>query len=356
MPDRIARVQQRLKAVGLHGLFLSAPSSLRYLFGFTGTNGIGLITSDLSYFATDWRYRDQAQEEVRGTEILVAQRDLIGAIKDRNPLAENANAGIEEHHLTYSVLAQIRKHFPKLELKLTEHLLGKIAAEKSPEEIALLKRAAQLTVRVWQNVLPHLRPGATEADVTAELNYIARKCGSQIEPFEPIVAGGPRSALPHARSSSRALQHGDMVVIDFGCVVEGYAADFTRTIAVGEPDKKLRDAYRVVKEAGELAYEAARAPMKAIDLDAVARKHFEAHGLATYFNHSLGHGLGLDVHSLPRIGPESKDTIPVNAVLAIEPGVYFPGLGGIRIEDDVLVTATACEILTPAPRELICVE
>ncbi len=356
MPDRITRVQQRLKTLGLHGLFLSAPSSLRYLYGFTGTNGIALITSELSYFATDWRYRDQAQEEVHNAQVLIAQRDLIGAIKDRNPLAENAKAGIEEHHLTYSVLAQIRKHFPKLEFKLTEHLLGKVAAEKSPEEILIIKKAAHLTTLVWQRLLPHVRPGATEADVTTELNYLARKCGSQIEPFEPIVAAGPRSALPHARSSARELQFGDMVVIDFGCVVEGYAADFTRTIAIGEPDKKLRDAYRVVKEAGELAYASARAPMKAIDLDAVARKHFEAHGLATYFNHSLGHGLGLDVHALPRIGPESKDMIPVNTVAAIEPGVYFPGLGGIRIEDDVLITATGCEVLTPAPRELICVE
>jgi Xaa-Pro aminopeptidase len=356
MPDRIARVRQRLNALGLHGMFLSAPSSLRYLFGFTGTNGLGLITSDLSYFATDWRYRDQAQEEVRDAELLVAQRDLVGAIKERKPLAENAKAGIEEHHLTYSVLAQIRKHFPKIEFKLTDHLLGKLAAEKSPEEILLIKKAAQLTTVVWERLLPQLRAGATEADVSAELNYLARKCGSQIEPFEPIVAAGPRSALPHARSSSRALQLGDVVVIDFGCVVEGYAADFTRTIAMGEPNKKLREAYRAVKAAAELVFAAARAPMKAIDLDAVARKHFEAHGLATYFNHSLGHGLGLDVHSLPRIGPESKDTIPVNAVVAIEPGLYFPGLGGIRLEDDVLITATGCEVLTTASRELICFE
>ncbi len=356
MPDRIARVQQRMKELRLHAFFLSAPSSLRYLFGFTGSNGIGLITSDLPYFATDWRYRDQAREEVAGAEILIAQRDLVGAIKERNPFPLDAKAGFEEHHLTYHLLAQIRKHFPKLEFKLTEHLLGKIAAEKSREEILLLKQAATTVSTVWERLLPHLRAGATEADITAELNYIARKCGSQIEPFEPIVAAGPRSALPHARSSSRPLMHGDMVVIDFGCVVEGYAADFTRTIAVGEPDKKLRDAYRIVQEACDLVYASARAPMKACDLDAVARKHFEAHGLAQCFNHSLGHGLGIDVHSLPRIGPESKDMIPANAVVAIEPGVYFPGLGGMRIEDDVLITERGCEVLTNASRELICVE
>lgn len=356
MPNRIARVQQRLHEAQLYGLFISAPSSLRYVFGFTGSNGLGLITSDLCYFVTDWRYREQVHEEVTGAEILVAQRDLVGALKDRKPLPTAAKAGIEEYHLTYHLLAQIRKHFPKLEMKLTDHLVGKLAAEKSPEEIVLIKKAAQITALVWEGLRPHLRAGASEADLTTELNYLARKCGSQIEPFEPIVAAGPRSALPHARSTSRKLTPGDMVVIDFGCVVEGYAADFTRTIAVGEPDKKLREAYRVVKEAGDLVYAAAAAPMKAVALDAVARKHFEAHGMAQFFNHALGHGLGLDVHSLPRIGPESKDVIPPNAVLALEPGLYFPGLGGIRLEDDVLVTETGCEILTNAARELVCVE
>lgn len=356
MPDRIARVRRRLHEAGLHALFLSAPASLRYIFGFTGSNGIGLITSDLSCLATDWRYREQAHEEVTGAEILVVQRDLLGALKERNPLPGSANAGIEEHHLTYHLLAQIRKHFPKLELKLTDHLLGKLAAEKSHDEILILRNAARIASLVWERLLPHVRAGVTEADLTAELNYLARKAGSQIEPFEPIVAAGPRSALPHAHSSSRPLKHGDMVVIDFGCVVAGYASDFTRTVAIGEPEGKLREAYRVVREACELVYAAAKAPMKAVELDSVARKHLEAHGLAQYFNHSLGHGLGLEVHSLPRVGPESKDVIPCNAVIAIEPGVYFPGLGGMRIEDDVLITDNGCEVLTTASRELPCVE
>lgn len=356
MPSRIARVQERLREANLHGLFLSTPSSLRYLFGFTGSNGLGLITSDLSYFATDWRYREQVREEVAGAEILIAQRDLVGALKERNPLPAAAKTGIEEYHLTYNLLAQIRKHFPALELKLTDHLIGKLAAEKSGEEILLIKKAAQIAALVWERLCPQIRPGMTEADLTAELNYLARKCGSQIEPFEPIVAAGPRSALPHAHSSARALAHGDMVVIDFGCVVEGYASDFTRTVAIGEPDRKLREAYRLVHEACELVYGAAKAPMKAADLDAVARKHFEAHRLAQHFNHSLGHGLGLEVHSLPRIGPESKDVIPPNAVVALEPGLYFPGLGGIRLEDDVFITAGGCEVLTNASRELICIE
>ncbi len=356
MRDRIARVQRGLQELDLHALFLSAPPSVRYVFGFTGSNAIGLITSDLSFFATDWRYRDQAQDEVRETEIVTAYRDLFGALKEKRALAPGQRAGFEEQHLTYQHLTQLRKHFPEVKLTTTDHLIAKLSAEKSPEELKLMRRAAQIACTVWEKLLPHLRPGATEAEVTAELNYIARKCGSQIEPFEPIVASGPRAALPHGRSSTRALQHGDVVVVDYGCVVEGYAADFTRTIAVGEPSPKLKDAYRAVKEAGELAYAAIRPNMSASALDAVARQHLEKYGYGQYFNHSLGHGLGLDVHMLPRLGPESKDVIPLHAVVAIEPGVYFPGEGGIRIEDDVLVTDNGCEILTPVSRELICIE
>ncbi|MGH7494395.1 MAG: M24 family metallopeptidase [bacterium] len=356
MRDRIARVQRRLQELELHAMFLSAPASVRYVFGFTGSNAIGLITSDLSFFATDWRYRDQAQEEVRDVEILTAYRDLFGALKAKHAVHPGQRAGFEEQHLTYQQVTHLRKHFPEVKLAMTDYAIAKLAAEKSPAEQQLMRRAARTACAVWDKLLPQLRPGATEADITAELNYLARKCGSQSEPFEPIVASGPRAALPHGRSSARALQGGDMVVIDYGCVVEGYAADFTRTVAIGEPAPKLREAYHAVKEAGELAYAAMRPNMQATDLDAVARKHLTRYGLDQYFNHSLGHGLGLDVHMLPRIGPESKDVIPLHAVVAIEPGVYFPGEGGIRIEDDVLVTASGCEILTPVTRELICIE
>ncbi len=356
MRDRIGRVQRRLQELELQALFLSAPASVRYLFGFTGSNAIGLITSDLSFFATDWRYRDQAQEEVRGAEIVTAYRDLFGALKEKRALPAGVRAGFEEQHLTYQNLAQLRKHFQDVKLVMTDHVIAKLAAEKSPAELEIMRRAARTACAVWDKLLPHLCSGATEADLAAELNYIARKCGSQIEPFEPIVASGPRGALPHGRSSTRPLQPGDMVVIDYGCVVEGYAADFTRTIAVGEPAAKFKQAYRAVREAGELAYAALRPNLQASDLDAVARKHLEKYGLGQFFNHSLGHGLGLDVHMLPRLGPESKDVIPLHAVLAIEPGVYFPGEGGVRIEDNVLVTETGCEILTPVTRELICVE
>jgi Xaa-Pro aminopeptidase len=209
---------------------------------------------------------------------------------------------------------------------------------------------------VWDQILPCIHRGVTESDIAAEIIYRSRKLGSEIEAFDPIVASGPRSALPHGRSTSRRLQAGDFVVIDYGCVVDGYASDVTRTIAVGEPPAKLRQAHAAVKEACHLACETARPGMEGMQLDEVARKYLDACGFKEEFNHSLGHGLGLDVHSLPRLGPESKDLIPANAVITIEPGLYFPGLGGVRIEDDLLVAENGNEVLTPMTRELFVVE
>lgn len=356
MEDRIERLRARMRELGLTAFLITAPVNLRYLFGFTGSNGMGLITSDLCFFATDWRYRDQIREEVRNAEILVVQRDLLAAFKNRQILKSGDRLGFEAPHLSFRLFTHVRKLFPNLKLVATEQIIEKIAVPKSPAEIAKLKQATAMACAVWDQVLPLLRRDATEAEIAAEILYRARKLGSETEAFEPIVASGPRSALPHAHSSRRRLQPGDFVVIDYGCVAGGYAADVTRTIAVGEPPAELRRAYDAVKEACKLACETARPEMTGKELDEVSRKYLEFCGYKEHFSHSLGHGLGLDVHSLPRIGPDSNDVIPANAVVTIEPGVYFPGLGGVRIEDDLLIADVGSEVLTPISRELFIVD
>jgi Xaa-Pro aminopeptidase len=356
MQDRIDRVRAQLRQADLTAFLVNSLYHLRYLFGFTGSNGIGLITSDLCFFVTDWRYREQAQEEVRNAEIIVVRRDLFAALEEKQILPEGCRLGFEAQHLSFRFFSQLQKTFEKIKFVSTEHFIEKIAVPKSPDEIASLRKAGAMAGAVWDQILPLLRRGVAESDIAAEIIYRSRKLGSAAEAFDPIVASGPRSALPHARSTTRRLQSGDMVVIDYGCVVDGYASDVTRTIAVGAPPAKLRRAHAAVKEACQLACEAARPGMQGIKLDEVARKYLASCGFKDEFNHSLGHGLGLDVHSLPRLGPESKDLIPANAVITIEPGVYFPGLGGVRIEDDLLVTAAGNEVLTPISRELFLVE
>ncbi|MCG3155892.1 MAG: Aminopeptidase YpdF [bacterium] len=356
MPDRIERLRQALREKELAAMLISAPASVRYFFGFTGSNALGLITAERSLLVTDWRYRDQAAQEVEHAEVLIAYRDLFVPLKENRALPSGWRVGFEDHHLTCQQLSQLRKHFPQLKLTPTERLLSQLAVPKEANELAALRQAAAFACQTWEAIQPYLRLGVSEADLAAEIVYRSRKAGSEADPFEPIVASGPRSALPHGRSTARRLQPGDMVVIDFGCVCAGYASDVTRTIAVGEPPARLREVYHVVKEAGEQVYAALRPEMKAVALDQVAREFLKAKGFGEQFNHALGHGLGLDVHMLPRIGPESKDVIPFGSVLALEPGVYLPGMGGVRLEDDVLVTAGGCEILTPITRELICVE
>ncbi|MDZ7291097.1 MAG: Xaa-Pro peptidase family protein [candidate division KSB1 bacterium] len=356
MQDRIERLRMHMREIGLTAFLVSALPNLRYLFGFTGSNGMGLITSDLCFFVTDWRYRDQVDQEVRNAEIFVVQRDLLAALKQRQVLQVGDCLGFEAHHLSFQLYSQLHKLFDKVKLVATRNIVEKIAIPKDSQEIACIKQAAAIACAVWDQVLPLVRRNIMETDIAAEIVYRARKLGSETDAFDPIVTSGPRSALPHGRSSRRRLQPGDFVIIDFGCVVNGYAADVTRTVAIGEPPARLRQAHAAVLQACRLACEAARPGMQGNDLDNVARQYLESCGIKDQFSHSLGHGLGLDVHSLPRLGQDSKDVITANAVLAIEPGAYFPGLGGVRIEDDLLVTDTGNEILTPMSRELVLVE
>lgn len=355
MLDRLTLLRQSIQDLKLTSFLVSSGSNLRYLFGFTGSNGIGLITQEHAFFVSDWRYREQANQEVRNAEVLIAFRDLLGALKEREALRPTDRLGFESHHMNFRTFSHLRKTFPVLRLIATEHVIEKIAVRKTPDEINAIRCAIEISVKVWNEVLPMIAPEVREADIAAEMSYRGRRHGADRDAFEPIVASGARSALPHGISSNKKLAAGDMVVIDFGFVVEGYPSDITRTIAIGKPDERLKTAYEHVRHANQLAQESLRPGLKGKDVDKIVRDYLGEHGLAEAFGHSLGHGLSINVHALPRLGPTSEDLIASGAVVTLEPGVYLAGVGGIRIEDDVLVTETGCEVLTPIPRDLLCV-
>ncbi len=356
MADRISRLRRRMRELKLSAFLISSLTHLRYLFGFSGSNGLGLITEEHQWLITDRRYREQVKHEVHNAEVHIVLQDLFEPIKKQRIFARGMRVGFEAMHLNFREFSRLQKAFPDVQLAATENIIEKLTIPRLPDEVEKTRRACDIARQVWDTILPMIRPGMTELDLSAEISYHGKKLGSERDAFEPIVASGWRSALPHGIASRKSLEPGELVVIDYGCVYEGFCSDVTRTVMIGQPSEAQRRMYEAVKEANRRAIAAARANMPGADLDRVARDYLKEQGYDKEFGHSLGHGLGLDVHSLPRISPVSKDRIPENSVITIEPGVYIPEVGGVRIEDDVLVQSDGAEVLTDIDRELVIIE
>ncbi len=353
MHHRVDKVRERIKHFNLDAFLISSLANLRYLFGFTGSNAIGLITSDLFYFITDRRYTQQANEQVLNAEILIAKRDLITELKNVKSINAGVNLGFEAVHLTVNNFAHLRKIIPEVKLIASEKIVEKIASVKDFQELTNITKAARICSTVFEDILNFIKPGMNELDISAELSYRTKRLGSEKDPFEPGVISGKRSALPHGLSTVKKLQIGDLVIIDFGAVVNGYAADVSRTIVLGKPTPAQNEMADVVLEALQLSEISAKPGMRGKALDQVARDYIKKRGYGQYFQHSLGHGLGLEVHSLPRIGELSDDPLEVGNVIALEPGVYLPDIGGVRIEDDFVITKDGVENLIPFSRALV---
>jgi len=350
---RLERVKDRIAHHKLDALLVSSIVNVRYLFGFTGSNATALITPDTSFFITDRRYTQQSRQQVQNAEIIVAKKDLIAELKKIKKIHAGVKLGFESMHLKVKDFMQLKKTLPQVKLIGSERIVEKIASVKDAEEVENVKKAGAICGKVLEAVLPLLKPDVSELDISAELSYRAKKHGSETDPFEPIVASGKRSALPHGISSAKKLEHGDLVIIDFGAVVNGYAADITRTVVLGEHSSKQKEIADVVLKALEISESVAKPGLTGKQLDQVARDYIKEQGYGDFFQHSLGHGLGLDVHELPRIGELSSDSIEAGNVITLEPGVYDPEVGGVRIEDDFVITNDGIENLTPFPREVV---
>lgn len=352
MPDRVALLREKMAELTIDALVISNLTNLRYLTGFSGSNAVGVLTQTAFFLVTDRRYRDQAQLEVTNAEIHICEKKLFQPIQSERMLAGCGRIAFESLHLPFRSFSHLREIAPDARFVATENLIEKITTIKLPEEIEKIREACRLADAVWEAFVPKIRAGATELELAAELYYLTYRAGAEAHAFEPIVASGWRAALPHAHASRKKLESGELLVVDFGCAVGGFKSDITRTAVLGEPGAEQRKMYAAVKAAADIAFAAATSGMQAEDLDRMAREHLAASGYASAFSHSLGHGLGLAVHELPRIGQSSKDTLPAGCVFTIEPGVYIPELGGVRIEDDVLLSETGPERLTSSNREL----
>ena len=352
-PTRIDAIRARAAASGATAAVITHLADIRWAVGFTGSNGILVVTPEAAHFVTDGRYETQAAQEVTGAEVHVPGYKLWEHVAEAGLLAGAEGVAFQSDDMTVAQRQRLDELFEGVAwMPLAEMLVEDVAA-KTEREVDAVRRAQALTCGVFEQVVPLLQPGITEQEIAAELVYRHLKGGAERMAFEPIVGSGPNGALPHARASSRALQTGDMVVIDVGCMLDGYASDLSRTVAIGEPGEEARAAYAAVLAAQEAAIAGAGAGVTGTHLDSLARGVLEAAGLGEHFTHSLGHGVGLDVHEWPRLSQAVEHVLPVGATVTVEPGVYLPGRFGIRIEDVIAITASGCENLTPLAKELL---
>jgi Xaa-Pro aminopeptidase len=364
---RHVRVRASLETVSLDALIVTTPTNIRYLTNHTGTAGTVVVTADAVHLLIDFRYEAAVQALQASAAACPALRVWpVPASYDEALLAclseiAVSTVGFEAGHLTVArhdwLVRSAAVKGAQIAFRATERAVEQLRMIKDATEVAMLREAARRLTRIAQTAITAVRPGVTERTVAGALEAAMRDAGYERLAFDTIVGSGPNSALPHYRAGDRVLSNGDLVVLDFGGVLDGYCCDLTRTVSVGAPSVEARRVYDAVREAQQAAIAAVKPGAAATTVDAAARNVLEHHGLGEAFGHGTGHGLGLDVHEEPRITRPRPDVpdVPLERgmVFTIEPGAYLPGWGGVRIEDDVLVTDNGCEVLTDVPRDLV---
>ncbi len=350
--SRLARLRSILLSSHIQGLILFDLHNIRYFTGFTGSDGALVVREQSATLLVDGRYLTQARKEVQVADLFLFQ-DKVDGLESVLDLKAGETVGFEASAVSYAFFLRLSDRLREERLKPLSEELNSIRAVKDAEEISCMRRAAELAGRVLEAVASKIRPGVPERDVALEIDFGSARAGAERMAFETIVASGANAALPHAKPGLKNLEQGDLIVIDYGVVVDGYCSDETCTFCLGYADEKKREAYAAVKEAHDRALEAVRAGVTCSSIDRVARSVLERYGLDALFSHGAGHGVGLEVHEAPRVSAKSDAVLTEGMVITIEPGVYIPGQWGIRIEDTVLVRDAGCEVLTKMPKDLI---
>lgn len=352
--QRQARLRQHMEREGVEAVVAAHLPNLRYLCGFSGSNGLLLVEAGRATLYTDGRYREQAHSEVEQARVEVPARgDLWKAAAQR--ARRLRRVGMEYEHLTLTQRAHWLSHWPggARGLKNSSGWVEAQRAIKEPEEVAAIRRAVELASSVFAPTVRKIRAGMTETELAGQLEFGLRRAGGEGLAFDSIIAGGPHGAWVHARPDARRLPRRGFVVMDYGVVLAGYHSDMTRTVHLGAAGRRARAVYRAVLDAQQAAIAAVRPGAPCAAVDRAARRRLERAGLGKYFPHSTGHGVGLEIHEAPRLGATARETLAAGQVITIEPGVYIPGWGGVRIEDVVLVTPAGSEVLTPTPKDLL---
>lgn len=352
--SNLERLRQALRSRGIASFLVSEIGNVQWASGFTGSSAWVLLHKDQAVFVTDSRYTIQASQEVHGMEVVSYANPTTasGFLARQVERLGITQLGFESEFVPYATFEEWSRAFAPCVLVGTKGVIAPLRMIKTPEEIGAIREACALADACFERVSRLIQPGVREYDIGLEIEFYFRRQGAEIA-FAPAVVSGSRSAMPHGRPSEKALEDGDFVTLDFGAKLRGLCSDLTRTVAVGKVSDRQREVYRAVLDAQLAAMEAMRPGVPAREVDRIARQVLERSDLAQYFGHGLGHGLGRSVHDFGRMSPSSDDVLDEGQVWTVEPGVYIAGFGGVRIEDDVLVTSDGIEPLTHSPKGLL---
>lgn len=351
---RLTALRAAIAGAHLDGLLLTSLPNIRYLTGFSGSSALVVVTARRCVLVTDFRYQTQVADEVGDfAHVVIEQQSLWAGLWRTLPALGGDVFGFESAHLLHRDYLRLLDAGAQWQWRPAADLVEALRERKDAGELERIQAAIAVAEEALGATLPRIRWGMTEVAVAGLLEGALREAGSEGFAFPTIVAAGERSALPHARSSTRPIGRGELLLIDFGAVVRGYCSDLTRTVVVGRASERQREIYGIVHEANARAAAAVAPGMRGADADAVARRYIADCGHGPAFGHSLGHGIGLEVHEAPRLAASAEGFLPAGAVVTIEPGIYLPGWGGVRIEDDVFLNGAGSRILTTFTRELV---
>ncbi|WP_067728086.1 M24 family metallopeptidase [Oceanobacillus damuensis] len=350
--EKLKKLRNKLKLNKLDAILITSPINRRYITGFTGTAGAAIISQTDATFITDFRYTEQAAEQATDFSIVEHKQLIEDGIADQIKAMGINHLGFEKDYVTYTQFENYNKKFG-VELIPVSGLIEEIRLIKTSDELNIMKKAAKIADDAFEHIQSFIKPGVKEIDISNELEFFMRRQGAISSSFDTIVASGFRSAFPHGVASEKEIGNGELVTLDFGALYEGYCSDITRTVAVGEISSELREIYDIVLEANLRGVNGIKPGMTGIEADALTRDYITEKGYGKNFGHSTGHGLGLEVHEGPGLSYRSDKILETGMVVTVEPGIYVNGLGGCRIEDDIVITDTGNERLTFAPKELI---
>ncbi|WNS74713.1 Xaa-Pro peptidase family protein [Bacillus sp. DTU_2020_1000418_1_SI_GHA_SEK_038] len=351
---RLEKLREMFDSFGIDAMLITNDQNRRYMTGFTGSAGLVLITKEEALLVVDFRYVEQANEQAKDFSIIQVstKAELLAEIVRQTEQLNISKLGFEQTHVSFYSYSEYQKKL-RAELVPLTGAIEKLRMIKDEEEISIIREAAGIADAAFTHILEFIKPGITEIEVSNELEAYMRNLGATSSAFDTIVASGHRGAFPHGVASSKVIEKGDMVTLDYGAYYKGYRSDITRTVAVGEPSEDLKGIYNIVLEALTKALDGIKPGITGKTADAFSRDFITEKGYGKQYGHGSGHGIGLDIHEEPFKNVNCEIVIESGMVLTVEPGIYIPNLGGVRIEDDILITVDGNEIITKSPKELI---